>query len=136
MTIQLDDGKYVVTVQALKKNEDEKSAMAPYLSETAIVTVLEGKTYVTLMLKEQQVVTDFQIALDEEAFISNIDYQINEELNSRYEMFELEELKGTLLARVQYELTYEGQRISGDEQLRIVLDEDSIENVENIQLED
>src|SRR5690625_3156784 len=98
MTIQLDDGKYVVTVQALKKNEDEKSAMAPYLSETAIVTVLEGKTYVTLMLKEQQVVTDFQIALDEEAFISNIDYQINEELNSRYEMFELEELKGTLLA--------------------------------------
>lgn len=131
MAIQLEEGKYLVRMQALKKDEDEASAMGPYLGENAILTLQDGKTYITLMLMEQDVIKNFEL-LAEKAVIPKIDSQINEELNSRYEMFELPELEKELLARVQYELEYEGREIKGDEQLRLLLEEDSIQNVEEI----
>lgn len=131
MTIQLEEGKYLIALEALKKDEDEASAMAPYLGEHGIITIHEGKSYLTLMLMEQNIITNFDL-LGEEGARSKLDSQINEELNSRYEMFELPELAKELLARVQYELEYEGREIKGDEQLRLVLDEESIQNVEEI----
>ena len=131
MTIKLEDGKYAVTVQALKKEADEPSAMEPYLGEVAIVTVAGGRTYLTFMLREQNIITNFQL-LHGDHPIERMNSQVNEELNNRYEIFELEELKATVIARVQYELTHEGREIKGDEQLRLVLDEESIQDLEGI----
>lgn len=131
MTIKLEDGKYAVRVQALKKEADEPSAMEPYLGEVAIVTVTAGKNYLTLMLREQDMITNFQL-LHGGHPIERRNSHVNEELNNRYEIFELEELQATVIARVQYELFHEGREIKGDEQLRLVLDEESVQDLEEI----
>lgn len=119
--INLDQGKYVMRIQALQKDSDEPSVMADYLSESAIVTNEEGSFFLTLMLMEQQVVTGFQVE-NKEA----IEKQVNEETNNRFELFELEQLSTILSVRVQYEIEYEGQEIKGDEALRLSIDEESI----------
>lgn len=131
--MSLQEGKYVIFVDAMKKDTDEESAMAPYLGETAIVSKIDEKLYITFMLMEQEIITNFQLSNGDE-FYEAIDKQVNEELNNRYEMFQIKELTDSIVARVQYKVTYEGRKIDGDEQLRLVLDPHSLKNVEELDL--
>lgn len=131
--MSLQEGKYVIFVDAMKKDTDEESAMAPYLGETAIVSKIDEKLYITFMLMEQEIITNFQLSNGDE-FYEAIDKQVNEELNNRYEMFQIKELTDSIVARVQYEVTYEGRKIDGDEQLRLMFDLNSLKNVEELDL--
>jgi|SRR5699024_884202 len=131
MSIQLTDGKYAVNVRALKSELEEASAMSPYLGEISIVTVVKGKYYLTFMLKEEHIIKQFQLIVDGK-LIDRFDGKKNEDLNNRYEMFELRELPKTIQARVKYELTHEGQEIKGDEELRLILDEDTVQDLEEL----
>lgn len=132
--IELNNGKYVVKVDSLKKLERVASAMAPYLGETCIVTKEDEKVFITLVIKEQQVVTHLQLLTDNEKWIDAIDKQIDNATNSRYEIFELGELYGEITARVIYEINHNGRLFKGDEQFRLSFDETSIQNVENLEL--
>jgi len=132
--MSLQEGKYVIFVEAMKRDTDEKSAMAPYLGETAIVSKIEDELYITFMLTEQKIITGFQLSNDNDEFYEAIDTQVNEELDNRYEMFHIKELTDSIVARVQYKVTYEGRKIDGDEQLRLVLDPHSLKNVEELDL--
>lgn len=132
--MSLQEGKYVIFVEAMKRDTDEKSAMAPYLGETAIVSKIEDELYITFMLTEQKIITGFQLSNDNDEFYEAIDTQVNEELDNRYEMFHIKELTDSIVARVQYEVTYEGRKIDGDEQLRLMFDLNSLKNVEELDL--
>lgn len=130
--IKLTPGKYVIQVQAIQLESDESSAMAPYLAEHAMVTKENEKVFVTLMIKEQEIVTGFQIEDNDETFVQSIDQQIDEEANVRYEIFPLNKLTTTVKARVQYTIPHEGKDFSGDELLRLFFDRQSIQNTKEI----
>src|SRR5690625_8045208 len=99
--MSLQEGKYVIFVKAIKRDTDEKSAMAPYLGETAIVSKIDEKLYITFMLMEQEMITNFQLSIGDE-FYEAIDKHVDDELNNRYEMFQLKEHTDSIVARVQY----------------------------------
>src|SRR5690625_7468717 len=119
--MSLQEGKYVIFVDAMKKDTDEESAMAPYLGETAIVSKIDEKLYITFMLMEQEIITNFQLSNGDE-FYEAIDKQVNEELNNRYEMFQIKEHKDSIVERVIYKDTYKYWKITDDEQHRIILE--------------
>ena len=87
--INLEKGKYAIPLQALKKDEDAPSAMTDYLSNFAVVTKKDDKLTLSIILYNQQIITDLQIKNHEKAFTEAIEEQVNEEKNWRYEMFEL-----------------------------------------------
>lgn len=132
-TIQLEDGKYVVQVQAVKKDTEEASAMGPYLSNNSIVTYESGEIYLTLMLVEEKIITGLQIKNKEEQYEERINFHRDEEANARYEIFKLDHFQSVHEAKVQYEIEHEGEWIKGDEELRLFFEPDSIQNVEDIQ---
>lgn len=123
--IPIEEGKYIIRVRTLQEEKDEPSAMADYLSDSAIISNVDGSLNLTLMLKDHQTITGFQVE-NQEA----IDKHVNEESNMRFEMFELDQLPVLLPVRVQYEVEYGGKEIKGDEALRLSFDEDSLEAVE------
>ncbi len=129
-SIQIDEGKYVIEVQTLKKDADEASAMADYLSQSAIITNQDDKLYLTVMFMDHKTITGFQVKNESGEWIEAIDQQVNEETNNRFEMFELHQLTSPLSVRVQYEVMHGEQNFSGDEELRLAFDEESLENVE------
>src|SRR5690625_5036192 len=99
--------------------------MAGYLSESAIITNLNGSLSLTLMLKDHQTITGFQVE-NQKA----IEKQVNDETNMRFEMFELDRLPAYLPVRVQYEVEYGGKEIKGDEALRGYIVEWKVEDRE------
>src|SRR5690625_7354037 len=103
--MSVQEVKYVLFVEAMKRYTDEISAMAPYLGETAIVYKIEDELYITFMLTEQKIITGFQLSNDNDEFYEAIATQVNEELDNRYEMFQIKELTDSIVARVQYEVT-------------------------------
>lgn len=130
--IYLEEGKYAIQVQALKKEADKQSAMAGYLSESAIVTKQDDNIFVTFMLKDDKIIKKFQVSNESGEWVAAIDYEVNKETNTRFELFQLERLIPTLHVRVQYEVEHEGQIFQGDETLRLVFDEESLDTVDNI----
>src|SRR5690625_7177499 len=92
--------------------------MAGYLSESAIITNLNGSLSLTLMLKDHQTITGFQVE-NQEA----IEKQVNDETNMRCERFKLDRLPAYLPVRVQYEVEYAGKEIKGAEAHRLDCDE-------------
>lgn len=127
--IQIDEGKYMIDVQTLKKETDEPSAMASYLSPSAIVTNQDDSLYLTVMFMDQKTIVGFQVENQTGEWVEAIDQQVNEEANSRYEMFNLDRLMSPLNVRVQYEIIHEGQKITGDEELRLAFEEESLEKL-------
>lgn len=127
--IQIEKGKYAIGVQALKKDADEPSAMANYLSQMAIVTNQDDYFTLSLLLQSQKTITGFQIENGAGEFIEASDRQIDKEMDRRFEMFELENLLANLNARVQYEVEHEGKSFKGDEILRLSFIEDSLEKI-------
>lgn len=125
--INLNKGKYAIKVGALHKDKDEASVMASYLADTAIVTC-EDELIVTLMLKEDSIITGFQIGNPLKASITQ---QVNPETNSRFELFQLTDLYTFVDAQVQYKVEHEGKTINGDEALRLYFDAESLEAVES-----
>jgi len=123
--IHVEEGKYVIHVRTLQEEKDEPSAMAGYLSESAIVTSQDGSLSLTLMLKDHQTITGFQVENQ-----GAIEKQINEEKNMRFEQFALERLLAYLPVRVQYKVEYGGKEIKGDEALRLYFDEASLEDAD------
>lgn len=128
--IQIEEGKYAIGLQALKKDVDEPSAMANYLSQMAVVTKQESYFTLSLLLQSQQTITGFQIEDEDGAFVEAIERQIDNGMDRRYEMFEMKQLPAILNARVQYEVEHEGKSFSGDEILRLSFMEDSLKPLE------
>lgn len=125
--IQIEEGKYAISLQALKKDENEISAMANYLSQMAVVTK-EGKVFtLSLLLQSEKTITGLQVENEAGEFIEAIDRQVDHEMERRYEMFQLTCLPAILKARVQYEVEHEGKSFQGDELLRLSFDESSLE---------
>lgn len=131
--INLDEGKFVVEIEAIQLESSEPSAMAPYLAEHAMITKDKQKIFITLMIKEQNIVTGFQMEDKDERFVESIDQKIDKETNIRYEIFSLSKLPTTVKARVQYTVNHEGEDFSGDELLRLSFDQQSIQNTADIQ---
>lgn len=129
-TIQIKKGKYAIGVEALKKDADEPSAMANYLSKMAVVTNYDEYFTLSLLLQSQKTITGFQVENHAGEFIEASDRQIDEEMDRRFEMFELENLPANLNARVQYEIEHEGKSFKGDEILRLSFIEESLEKVD------
>lgn len=128
--ISIEVGKYGIGLEALKKDADEPSAMANYLSKMAIVTKQDDLLTLSLLLQSQQTITGFQIEDQTGAFVEAIEQQVDEEMDRRFEMFALAELPAILQARVQYEVEHEGKSLKGDEMLRLSFVEESLEKVE------
>lgn len=128
--LPIEEGKYGISLQALKKDADEPSVMANYLSQMAIVTKQDDVLTLSLLLQSQQTITGFQIEDQAGAFVEAIEKQVDEELDRRFEMFVLAQLPAILHARVQYEVEHEGKSIKGDEVLRLSFVEESLEKVE------
>src|SRR5699024_2005047 len=133
--IDLKEGKYVIQVEAMKKSEDETSAMSPYLSNNTILTKLSSQFYVTLMLNEEQTITGLQIKNKHDEYTNSIDQHIDTASNTRYEIFQLDEFQTILNARVQYKVEHDGKTFEGDEELRLVFDAQSSQNVDDIDFE-
>ncbi|HZW68257.1 MAG TPA: NEAT domain-containing protein [Pseudogracilibacillus sp.] len=131
-TIPIDEGKFVVQVQALKQNKDEASAMAPYISKNSIITNEQGKLFLSLMFTEQDIITGFQIKNKQGEFIPCVNAHTDTETNARYENFSLDALKDFHDARVQYKVNQDGNIFEGDETLRLFFDRDSVLNVNKI----
>lgn len=132
-SIELNEGKYVVQIQAMKIDTDEPSAMAPYLANNAIITYEKGLYFLTLMIQEEKVVTGFQIQTESGTFTPSIEQQIDNEAKVRYEIFQLDQLSTILSARVQYKVDHEGKVFEGDETLRLMLDSKTIQNVADVE---
>ena len=130
--ISLTEGKYVITVSALKQSVDEPSAMAPYLGANCIVTATNDDIFITLTFNNHQVITGFQVEKNEKEFVPSIDRHVNMDENIRYEIFQLNQLQTIINARVQYKVEHEGQSFTGDEQLRLQFDHQSLKNLEHI----
>jgi len=133
-TINLEQGKYIAQIQTLKKDEDESSAMAPYLSEHVIITHESGHYFITLMIQEEQVVTGFQLIKKDGELNHAIDQQIDQDTKVRYEIFQLENFRTMIPAQVQYEIDHEGSTFKGDEKLRLYINQETIQNVNDIDL--
>lgn len=129
--ISLEEGKYAIAVETLQKDTDEPSAMANYLSKTAIVTNLEGSFTLSLLLQGQKTITGFQVENKAGELVEAIEKQVDEEADRRFEMFALDDrLTSILHVRVQYEIEHEGRAFKGDEALRLSFDEESIEKLD------
>lgn len=127
--INIEEGKHVITVQAFKKEEDEPSAMDNYLSMSAIITKENDDVFLSVMFGDNKTITGFQIENQDGELIEAIDKQVNEEANTRYEMFKLNQLPSAIPARVQYEAEFNGQTIKGDEEMRLCFDEKTLEKI-------
>lgn len=128
--LNIEEGKYVIHVRTLKHGTNEPSAMADYLSESAIVTNQNGLVYLTLMFNDHKIITGFQVENELGEMVESIEEQVNEETNSRFEMFELERLTSPLHVRVQYEVEFQGNHMKGDEKLSLAFDEASLEKLD------
>lgn len=131
--IELQDGKYIVEVQAIKKDSSETSAMAPYLENNAIITKEAGQNFVTLVINEEEIVKGLQVKSGDRTFNDSINKQVNKDENIRYEIFHLEQIQTVLPARVQYKINHEGNIIEGDEELRLLINDETVQNVEDIE---
>src|SRR5699024_1016734 len=128
--ITLNNGKYAIHLQTLKKDTDEASVMTDYLSQVAVVTKQDDFLALSLLLQSEQTITGFQIDRGDGEFVEAIDKHVDEEMERRSEAFEINTLHKDTLARVQYEVAHEGKTFKGDETFRLVFDEDSLEKVE------
>lgn len=127
--INIEEGKYAIGVQTLKKDENEPSAMANYLSQKAIVSKQGEFFTLSLLLQSQKTITGFQVENQAGELVEAIEKQVDLEMDRRFEMFEIEHLPAILHARVQYEVEHEGRSFKGDEVLRLSFDEQSLEKL-------
>src|SRR5699024_2236835 len=100
--MNLEKGKYAIPLQALKKDEDAPSAMADYLSNFAVVTKKDDNLTLSILLYNQQIITDLQIENHEKIFTEAIAEQVNEE-----------------------------KSFKGDEMLRLSFDTDNVEKIDS-----
>ena len=128
--IKLDEGKFAIGVETLQKDSDEPSAMANYLSKIAIVTRQDGVLRLSLLLQSQKTITGFQVEKQAGELVEAVEKKVDDEMDRRFEMFELEHLPSILNVRVQYEVDHEGQKFKGDEALRLHFNEESLEKLD------
>lgn len=127
--INIEEGKHVITVQAFKMEEDEPSAMDNYLSMSAIISNENDEITLSLMFGDNKTITGFQIQNTAGELIEATDKHVNEEANTRYEMFKVDQITTEIPARVQYEAEFQGQTIKGDEEMRLRFDESTLEKI-------
>ncbi|MBS4207897.1 NEAT domain-containing protein [Bacillus sp. FJAT-50079] len=122
--LDITDGDYTIEFDALHATEDKASAMARYLEKVAQLSVKEGKTLLTLTVKDHKTVTGFQVENNGE-LVEPIDQIIDEAANTREIIFDLEELASIVNARVQYTAGAH----SGDQPLRLSFNDESLTEV-------
>lgn len=130
MEIKIEEGKYAIGVETLQKDTDEPSAMANYLSKMAIVTRQDDFLTLSLLLQSQKTIIGFQVENQAGELIEAIEQQVDDEMDRRFEMFELDHLTSIVNVRVQYEVDHEGQKFKGDEALRLQFNEESLEKLD------
>src|SRR5699024_12867568 len=123
------EDKYILNFKVLHKELDQASTMANYIADSAILTKGPDFLTITLMLIDSQTVLGFQIENIGD-WIEPINQKMDDEKNSRYELYEREEISDIIGTRVQYELGYEGRIIKGDVELRLVFDLDNVERID------
>src|SRR5690625_1280125 len=117
-----EHGSYTMDVSYLQATEEKPSAMARYLGDTVFVTVEEGKTELTITVTDHETVTKLQVE-GENSVTAKLDGE------NRYETFELESLKDTVNAYVEYQAPYGDGIHYGSADFRIVFDAESINKV-------
>lgn len=128
----LEDGKYVIPVEAIKKDNDEPSAMAPFLDKNSLITKQSNFLFIALIIREEHVITGLQLKSEAGTWVEAKEKQTDQESNIRYEVFDIGTLHDVIEARVQYEVEQNGQTFSGDEKLRLKLDTTELRDVDSI----
>lgn len=128
--IKVEEGRHVLTVQAFKKDADEPSAMDNYISMSAIVKRDGDDLFLSVMFGDHETITGFQIANEAGKLVEADEKHVNEQKNTRYEMFKIDKLKSEILARVQYEAEFNGQTIKGDEEMRLCFDAKTLQEID------
>src|SRR5699024_8135210 len=123
------EGKYILKFKVLHKELDQASTMANDIADSAVLTKVADFLTITLMLIDSLTVLGFQIE-NKGDWIEPINQKMDDDKNRRYELYELEEISENMVARVQYELGYEGRIIKGDEELRLEFDLDNLDPIE------
>src|SRR5699024_4757106 len=78
-TVQMENGKYTIQLQALKKDTDEPSVMADYLSQVAIVTKHDDHVTMTLLFQSEKTITGFQVQEEDGELIEAIEKHVDPE---------------------------------------------------------
>ena len=125
----LNEGKYMVDLELLHKDSNQVSEIANYLAKRAVITKEENILTMTLLVLDSGSILGLQLEGNNE-WVEAAEYKVDDETNRRYELFELSGLSEIISARAQYEYNYEGRIMKADEELKISLDETSIEIVE------
>ena len=130
--IHLNEGKYVIPVEAIKKDSDELSAMAPLLDKNSLITKQSNFLFIALIIRDEHVITGLQLKNESGIWVEAKEKQTDEQSNIRYEVFDIGTLHHMIDARVQYEVEQNGQTFSGDEELRLKLDANELRDVDTI----
>lgn len=125
----LTKGKYMVDLELLHKDSNQVSEIANYLAKRAVITKEKNILTMTLLVLDNGSILGLQLEGNNE-WVEAAEYKVDDETNRRFELFELSRLSETISARAQYEYNYEGRIMKADEELKITLDQTSIEIVD------
>lgn len=125
----LTEGKYMIDLELLHKDSNQVSEIANYLAKRAVITKEKNILTMTLLVLDNGSILGLQLEGNNE-WLEAAEYKVDDETNRRFELFELSRLSETISARAQYEYNYEGRIMKADEELKITLDQTSIEIVD------
>lgn len=125
----LNEGKYIVDIELMQKDSNELSEIANYLAKRAIITKEQNILTMTLLVLDNGSILGLQLEGNNEWVEADL-YNVDDETNRRYELFELDHLTEIISARAQYEYNYEGRIMKADEELKLAIDQSSIEVVD------
>ncbi|MUV06971.1 hypothetical protein GOP80_07255 [Planococcaceae bacterium Storch 2/2-2] len=128
--ITTKEKKFAIQGKPLKETTDEPSIMLEYMSQVAVVEQTDEGVSLSLLLQSQDIITGLQVQRADGTWVEAVERHIDDEMNRRFERFELDRLPVVLPVRVQYEVSHEGGTFKGDEPLRVVFDPETIEAVE------
>lgn len=132
--IDLQEGKYIIRMKAVKSDSSAVSAMDPYVANNCVITKTNHQTFITLQIKEHEVVKVLQLIKEDGAYIDSLDQHIDYDSNIRYEIFPVESLQTLISARVQYKVPHGESFFEGDETLRLYFDETTLQSTDELNL--
>ena len=101
-TFALQNGTYTIDYMVKKFGTDQKSVMQDYVITPGILTVVNGKAYLTMTLKQSKETTAFKTELD--GVLRDVKViSIDEEKNTRDVQFEVQDFSRKLKAWVKVE---------------------------------
>lgn len=120
--INLELGNYTIEFKAAKAEAAETSSMARYLDNPAKVSVRDDAIYVTLKINDHKTVTGFQVEGKEP-----VNVNVDEGNNLREVTYKLDKFYNLHEARVQYTVATPMGTHEGNQPLRLIFDQNSVE---------